>query len=90
MAFLTPAVTVTTAIEGLRGFRHFLNVFGNDQTIIVVITLTIIFNSFSVQRFGTELVREKLFGPIMFLWFTFFRHHWFNEFLAKIGRLFVH
>lgn len=23
---LTPAVTVTTAIEGLRGFQHFLNV----------------------------------------------------------------
>lgn len=39
---LTPAVTVTTAIEGLRGIPAFFERFGNDQTIIVVITLTII------------------------------------------------
>ncbi|HEQ3564892.1 TPA: KUP/HAK/KT family potassium transporter [Enterococcus faecalis] len=67
---LTPAVTVTTAIEGLRGIPAFFERFGNDQTIIVVITLTIILILFSVQRFGTELV-GKAFGPIMFLWFTF-------------------
>ncbi|WP_426056807.1 KUP/HAK/KT family potassium transporter, partial [Escherichia coli] len=53
---LTPAVTVTTAIEGLRGIPAFFERFGNDQTIIVVITLTIILILFSVQRFGTELV----------------------------------
>lgn len=63
-------MTVTTAIEGLRGIPAFFERFGNDQTIIVVITLTIILILFSVQRFGTELV-EKAFGPIMFLWFTF-------------------
>ena len=65
---LTPAVTVTTAIEGLRGFQHFER-FGNDQTIIVVITLTIIlilFCSTIWNRIGRET-----FGPIMFLWFTF-------------------
>ena len=67
---LTPAVTVTTAIEGLRGIPAFFERFGNDQTIIVVITLTIILILFSVQRFGTELV-WKAFVPIMFLWFTF-------------------
>lgn len=67
---LTPAVTVTTAIEGLRGIPLFFERFGNDQTIIVIITLVIILTLFMVQRFGSELV-GKAFGPIMFLWFTF-------------------
>lgn len=67
---LTPAVTVTTAIEGLRGIPLFYDRFGNDQQVIVVITLAIILILFSVQRFGTEMV-GKAFGPIMFLWFTF-------------------
>ncbi|MGM0125505.1 K+ uptake transporter [Enterococcus sp. AZ194] len=67
---LTPAVTVTTAIEGLRGIPAFYNQFGSDQQIIVVITLVIILGLFAVQRFGTEMV-GKAFGPIMFLWFTF-------------------
>lgn len=67
---LTPAVTVTTAIEGLRGIPQFFDRFGNNQNIIVIITLVIIFVLFMVQRFGTEIV-GKAFGPIMFLWFTF-------------------
>lgn len=67
---LTPAVTVTTAIEGLRGIPLFFDRFGNDQNIIVIITLVIILILFSVQRFGTEAV-GKAFGPIMFLWFSF-------------------
>ena len=35
---LTPAVTVTTAIEGLRGIPDFYQEFGNNQNIIVIIT----------------------------------------------------
>ncbi|MCB5954497.1 KUP/HAK/KT family potassium transporter [Enterococcus sp. CWB-B31] len=67
---LTPAVTVTTAIEGLRGIPIFFDRFGMDQNVIVVITLLIVLILFSVQRFGTDAV-GKAFGPIMFLWFTF-------------------
>jgi len=67
---LTPAVTVTTAIEGLRGIPVFFDRFGNDQNIIVIITLVIIFVLFSVQHFGTDAV-GKAFGPIMFGWFTY-------------------
>ncbi|WP_313510177.1 KUP/HAK/KT family potassium transporter [Enterococcus sp.] len=67
---LTPAVTVTTAIEGLRGIPLFYDHFGNDQSIIVGITLTILLVLFALQRFGTEFV-GKAFGPIMFGWFTF-------------------
>ncbi len=67
---LTPAVTVTTAIEGLRGIPAFMNRFGSDQNIIVIITLTILLVLFSLQRFGTDAV-GKAFGPVMLLWFTF-------------------
>lgn len=67
---LTPAVTVTTAIEGLRGIPEFFDRFGMDQNIIVIITLVILLVLFSMQRFGTDMV-GKAFGPVMFLWFTF-------------------
>lgn len=67
---LTPAVTVTTAIEGLRGIPAFYDKFGMDQNVIVIITLVILLILFAVQRFGTDVV-GKAFGPVMFLWFTF-------------------
>lgn len=67
---LTPAVTVTTAIEGLRGIPLFHDRFGESQTIIIGITLAILLVLFLIQRFGTEFV-GKAFGPIMLAWFTF-------------------
>ena len=67
---LTPAVTITTAVEGLRGIPVFYEHFGNNQQIIVLIAITIIILLFTIQRFGTERV-GKAFGPIMFGWFTF-------------------
>lgn len=67
---LTPAVTVTTAIEGLRGIPAFYDAFGNDQNVIVIITMLIIFGLFMIQRLGTQKVGTA-FGPIMLAWFTF-------------------
>lgn len=67
---LTPAVTVTTAVEGLRAIPLFTSVFGHNQSTIVWITLIILFILFSIQRFGTDFV-GKAFGPLMFLWFTY-------------------
>lgn len=67
---LTPAVTVTTAIEGLRGIPAFYERVGMNQNVIVIITLIILLILFTVQRFGTDMV-GKAFGPAMFLWFTF-------------------
>lgn len=67
---LTPAVTVTTAIEGLRGIPAFYERFGMDQNVIVMITLVILLVLFGLQRFGTDAV-GKAFGPVMFGWFTF-------------------
>lgn len=67
---LTPAVTVTSAIEGLRAIPAFQNVFGSQQTPIVIITLIILAILFLIQRFGTAIV-GRVFGPIMFVWFSF-------------------
>ena len=67
---LTPAVTVTTAIEGLRGVPTFYSHFGESQQIVIAITLAIILILFGIQRFGTDVV-GRAFGPIMFAWFTF-------------------
>lgn len=67
---LTPAVTVTTAIEGLKNMK-----FGNDipvpnQNSVLIITIIILLFLFSIQRMGTSII-GKTFGPIMLIWFTF-------------------
>lgn len=66
---LTPAVTVTSAVEGLRGVPGLGEIYSN-QSWVVVTTLIILAILFLIQRFGTGLV-GKLFGPIMLVWFTF-------------------
>lgn len=67
---LTPAVTVTTAIEGLRSIPMFQTLLGSDQNKIIIITLIIISAIFLVQRAGTTFI-GKAFGPVMAVWFTF-------------------
>lgn len=67
---LTPAVTVTTAIEGLRTIPAFYEVIGNDQNKIIVITLIVISALFLVQRVGTTSI-GRAFGPVMTIWFSF-------------------
>ena len=57
---ITPAITVTTAIEGLESISPNLPV--------IPITLAIISIIFFVQRFGTESI-GKSFGVFMLLWF---------------------
>ncbi len=57
---ITPAITVTTAIEGLEGISPDLPVMPVVISIITVI--------FFVQRFGTEHI-GRTFGTFMLLWF---------------------
>ena len=57
---ITPAITVTTAIEGLRGISPDLPV--------TQVTIGVIAVIFFVQRFGTEHVGRS-FGAFMLLWF---------------------
>ena len=57
---ITPAITVTTAIEGLEGISPDLPVMP-----VVIAIITVIF---FVQRFGTEHI-GRTFGTFMLLWF---------------------
>lgn len=67
---LTPAVTVTTAIERLKGLNFGGNVPVSTQNMVIAITVVILLVLFSIQKMGTSII-GKAFGPIMFLWFTF-------------------
>ncbi|SEH38356.1 MULTISPECIES: KUP/HAK/KT family potassium transporter [Atopobiaceae] len=67
---LTPAVTVTTAIEGLRTIEPIYALMGDNQAIVIVITVMIISILFLVQRAGTSTI-GKAFGPVMTTWFLF-------------------
>ncbi|HBC78337.1 MAG TPA: potassium transporter Kup [Bacteroidales bacterium] len=58
---LTPSITVTSAIEGLRMV--------NPEIPVVPIVLIIIAALFFIQQFGTKLIGSS-FGPIMLIWFT--------------------
>ncbi|UAY52567.1 KUP/HAK/KT family potassium transporter [Ferruginibacter albus] len=63
---ITPPISVTSAIEGLKILPRFSNI---DQTTIVYIVLGILAILFFMQQFGTASI-GKLFGPIMFIWFS--------------------
>jgi KUP system potassium uptake protein len=58
---ITPAITVTSAIEGLRLYDPDIHVVA-----VVIIILTVLF---SIQQFGTSFL-GKSFGPVMFFWFS--------------------
>ncbi|QBP18784.1 KUP/HAK/KT family potassium transporter [Acetilactobacillus jinshanensis] len=67
---LTPAVTVTSAVEGLKG-QHLLGItFSNSQWHVLIITTCILLVLFMIQRFGTGVI-GKSFGPVMLVWFIF-------------------
>lgn len=60
---ITPAVSVLSAVEGLKiAIPHM-------EEAVVPITVTILIGLFLIQRFGTDLV-GKLFGPVCILWFV--------------------
>ncbi|MBZ4188265.1 KUP/HAK/KT family potassium transporter [Niabella sp. 3A5MI-3] len=63
---ITPPMTITSAVEGLSilpSLRHM------STNTIVIIVLCILCAFFFLQQFGTASI-GKVFGPVMFLWFT--------------------
>ena len=62
---ITPPITVTSSIEGLKQIPFFSEISG--VTIISIVIIIIIALFFS-QQFGTANI-GKFFGPIMFFWF---------------------
>lgn len=63
---ITPPISITSAIEGLRKLEPMHEM---PQGTIVSIVLVIISLFFFMQQFGTASI-GRLFGPIMFIWFT--------------------
>ncbi len=61
--FITPAISVLSAVEGLEVATS------AAQSFIVPLTCTILFLLFLVQRHGTAGI-GRVFGPIMMIWFA--------------------
>ncbi|MDQ2719032.1 MAG: KUP/HAK/KT family potassium transporter [Bacteroidota bacterium] len=62
---ITPPITVTSAVEGLRQIPVFSAISGDTILFIVIGILLLLFFS---QQFGTASI-GKLFGPVMLIWF---------------------
>ncbi len=60
---ITPAMSVLSAVEGLKVAAPALDRF------VVPVTLAVLLLLFAFQRHGTERV-GKIFGPVMVLWFV--------------------
>lgn len=58
---LTPAISVSSAVEGLKAINENI-----DHLPIVITILTALF---AIQQFGTGFV-GRFFGPVMLVWFT--------------------
>ncbi|MDB5681222.1 MAG: trkD, partial [Sphingomonas bacterium] len=66
-AMITPALSVLSAVEGLRTLPGVADTI--DQTQIMLITIVIMVALFAIQARGTERV-AALFGPVCILWFV--------------------
>ena len=62
---ITPPISVTSAIEGLKQIDAFRNI---EQLTIVYIVIGILVLLFLIQQFGTNYI-GKAFGPMMMVWF---------------------
>ena len=63
--FITPAISVTSAVEGLRAINPEIS-----SNTILTIVVVILVGLFLFQQFGTGVV-GKVFGPIMLIWFSY-------------------
>lgn len=57
---ITPAITITSAVEGFHLF--------NQHIIVVPVVIIILTLLFLLQQFGTKFI-SRSFGPIMLIWF---------------------
>lgn len=57
---ITPAISISSAVEGLKIYY--------PQLDVMIVVIIILFVLFFVQKFGTQII-GKSFGPIMLLWF---------------------
>ena len=62
---ITPPISVTSAIEGLKQVPVLSDI---SQTVIIWIVIGILSVLFFIQQFGTAFI-GKFFGPVMSVWF---------------------
>ncbi|MFN5911169.1 MAG: KUP/HAK/KT family potassium transporter, partial [Bacteroidota bacterium] len=60
--FITPAISISSAVEGINNI--------NPDFPVLPVVVGIIVLLFSVQQFGTNAI-GKAFGPVMLVWFGF-------------------
>jgi len=58
---ITPAITLTASVEGIRVL--------NDAVPVIPIVILILVGLFTFQQFGTDKI-GKSFGPMMLIWFS--------------------
>src|SRR6187455_1184268 len=63
---ITPPISVTSAIEGLKQIPSLKNI---NQWTIIYIVVGILSLLFFIQQFGTAFI-GRFFGPVMALWFV--------------------
>jgi KUP system potassium uptake protein len=61
---ITPPISITSAVEGLRELPSFSNI----EEYVVYIVLVILAMFFFLQQFGTASI-GRFFGPVMLVWF---------------------
>lgn len=62
---ITPPISITSAIEGLKNIPLLADI---QENTIIVIVLCILMVLFFMQQFGTNSI-GKMFGPVMSIWF---------------------
>ncbi|MCE1177311.1 MAG: potassium transporter Kup [Burkholderiales bacterium] len=63
-SFITPAISVLSAVEGINVVSKSFEAYVVPMTIIIIVGL------FAIQRHGTQRIGGLLFGPIMIVWFA--------------------
>jgi KUP system potassium uptake protein len=63
---ITPPISITSAIEGLKNIPALHDI---TTSTIVIIVLVILCLFFFMQQFGTASI-GKMFGPVMLVWFS--------------------
>ncbi len=60
---ITPAISVLSAVEGVKVATPSL------ESMVLPVTIAVLVALFGIQRFGTHKI-GRVFGPVMVLWFT--------------------
>ncbi|MGB4771497.1 MAG: KUP/HAK/KT family potassium transporter [Chitinophagaceae bacterium] len=63
---ITPPISITSAVEGLKNIPS-LHAIESNAIVYIVLGILVLF--FFLQQFGSASI-GKLFGPVMFVWFT--------------------